>query len=206
MPNAHLNPAYFAGEAVPAFAQPAGRTQTDTSGGSAVNLADTIRMAVPAALRGPAKGSRSRRIKTALLAALLIVILVGALAPLRSSKDAMASSDLIPLAEQGIAEAPAPVMTSPFEPPEEIAKPSPPPPVAKAQAGGPNAIVTVPGVGLRHDHSITSKIITGTSLRKGERVAVLKRFAGGSGPSWVQVRTKTGRTGWVFASLVHVKR
>lgn len=207
IPNAHLNPAYFSGEGTEPFTQAAGPRTGSGSGEPSVHLADTIRMAVPAGLRAAAggNGTRSRRITTAVLAVLLLVLLIGALAPFRSSKDAMASSELIPLQEQIGSEAPAPVMTSPFEPPAPRHVQAPPPP-APERRSGPSAVVTVPGAGLRRDHTISSKILPGTSLRNGEKVAVLKRYSGGAGPSWVQVRTKTGKTGWVFASLVHEKR
>jgi hypothetical protein len=210
VPNAHLNPSYFSGECTDAFTAAnmpaAGKSGTPPS----IHVADTVRMTVPAGLRAPAKGKgmRSRRVKTIVLAALLVILLVGALAPMRSSKDAIASSELIPLREQVADEAPPPVLTTPFEPAAERQPVAPPAPAAAApqKLTGPIAVVMVPGAGLRKDHSITSRIITGSSLKDGERVAILQRFSGGSGPSWVQVRTKTGKTGWVFASLVHQKR
>jgi len=203
IPNAHLNPAYFSGEAAQPFTSAGTPPEASKERATATNLADTVRMVVPAALRAPVKGKRDRRLKTGILAGLLLLLLVAALAPVRSSKDAMASSDLIPLHEQLNGEEPAPVLATPFEPPAER-KVAPAP--AQPRQQGPTAIVTVPGAGLRRDHAISSKVIPGTTLRNGERVAVIQRFHGGAGPSWVQVRTKTGKTGWVFASLVHEKR
>jgi hypothetical protein len=100
-----------------------------------------------------------------------------------------------------------PLLETPSRSTELVSRPaaSPPAPaVAKAPAL-PEGLVTVPEVGLRSNHSMSSKGIPG-KLKRGERVAILKRHSTYSGPSWVQVRTKSGKVGWVFASVIREPR
>jgi SH3-like domain-containing protein len=61
--------------------------------------------------------------------------------------------------------------------------------------------VTIPNVGLRRNHSLESKTVPRAAIRNGERVEIINRFSNG-GPGWLQVRTKVGKVGWVFASVV----
>ncbi len=65
----------------------------------------------------------------------------------------------------------------------------------------PQALVTVPSAGLRTDHSLNAKSQR-AKVKKGERVEILRRVSPGNGPSWIQVRTVSGKTGWVWASVV----
>jgi SH3-like domain-containing protein len=68
----------------------------------------------------------------------------------------------------------------------------------------PNAVVDVPNVGLRKSPDITGRATFGT-LRRGERVEIVRRISG-KGPAWVKVKTKSGRVGWVFASVVKERK
>lgn len=64
----------------------------------------------------------------------------------------------------------------------------------------PNAVIDVPGVSLRNAPDVSGKTVS-NSLKRGERVEIRKRVSG-NGPAWVKIATKTGKTGWVFASVV----
>lgn len=70
-----------------------------------------------------------------------------------------------------------------------------------AAMNGPTGIVTVPSAGLRVEHFVDSKVLKST-VRNGERVYILKRVSSSTGPRWVQIRTKTGKVGWVWASVI----
>jgi uncharacterized protein YgiM (DUF1202 family) len=45
-----------------------------------------------------------------------------------------------------------------------------------------------------------------TTLKSGEQVSIVKRHKPDVGPTWVQVKTKSGKTGWVFASVVQERK
>ena len=79
-----------------------------------------------------------------------------------------------------------------------------PPPKPAVRQAVPNAVITVPSVGMRNKPSIKSKVMPG-SLKRGERVEVVLRHSGG-GPSWVKIKTKSGKSGWVFASVVREEK
>jgi hypothetical protein len=100
------------------------------------------------------------------------------------------------------------------EEPPEIVQPSPaavvakPKPAVKKQDFDPSlplAVIGVPDVGLRATHSLEAKVFAG-KIKKGEMVAILKRYAPGTGPTWMKIQTKEGKTGWVFASVLLEKK
>ncbi len=93
-----------------------------------------------------------------------------------------------------------PVMEEPVVVPEKVL---PPPPAAAVpkMPQGPQGIVTVPSAGLRAGHSLDAKPVRGT-VRNNERVTILKRHYGDTGPGWVQIETKSGKVGWVWAAVV----
>jgi hypothetical protein len=69
----------------------------------------------------------------------------------------------------------------------------------------PAGIITVPSVGLRAEHYIDSKILK-IKVRNGEKVYIVKKVSSSTGPRWMQIRTKSGKVGWVWASVVRVVR
>jgi hypothetical protein len=100
------------------------------------------------------------------------------------------------------------------EAPPEIVQPSPAAAVAKPKATAkkqdfdpslPLAVIGVPDVGLRATHSLEAKVFPG-KIKKGDKVAILKRYAPGTGPTWMKIQTKEGKTGWVFASVLLEKK
>ncbi len=96
-----------------------------------------------------------------------------------------------------------PVMEEPVVVTEKVLPPHPssPPAEVPKKPQGPQGIVTVPSAGLRTGHSLDAKPVRG-SVRNNERVTILKRHAGDAGPGWVQIETKSGKVGWVWASVV----
>mgnify|MGYP002069201849 CR=1 FL=1 len=81
---------------------------------------------------------------------------------------------------------------------------APPPEEVVQQSLRPNAVVDVPNVGLRNVPDIARKATFG-GLKRGERVEIVKRISG-KGPAWVKLRTKSGKVGWVFASVVRERK
>ena len=70
-----------------------------------------------------------------------------------------------------------------------------------AAFNGPTGVVTVPSAGLRAEHYVDSKVLKST-VKSGERVYIMKKVSSSTGPRWVQIRTKSGKVGWVWASVV----
>ncbi len=69
----------------------------------------------------------------------------------------------------------------------------------------PQGLVTVPRIGLRHDHSFNAKIMK-VNVRRGDRVGIIKRYSPSAGPGWLLVRTAPGSVGWIVASVVKETR
>lgn len=77
-------------------------------------------------------------------------------------------------------------------------------PAAKPVPRGPSGVVAVPSAGLRSAPSLDAHM-TKTVVKERDRVTILQRRASSSGPDWIQVATASGRTGWVWASVVKQK-
>ena len=67
-------------------------------------------------------------------------------------------------------------------------------------------IVTVPSMGLRANHSLESKVVPKARIKAREKVEILRKFSVQTSPDWYQVRTKSGKVGWVLASMVRESR
>ncbi len=91
------------------------------------------------------------------------------------------------------------------EPPTVQPAPVAPVQAAQARPKGPQGVITVPSAGLRAGPSLDSKPLR-KSVRANERVTILKRRASSAGPGWVQIETKAGSVGWVWASVVREGR
>lgn len=127
-----------------------------------------------------------------------------AYAPVFEAAGKVAVADPTPPAAEDIVE----------EEPPEIVQPSPAAAVARQKPAVkkrdfdpslPLAVIGVPDVGMRATHSLEAKVFAG-KLKKGEKVAILKRYAPGTGPTWMKIQTKEGKTGWVFASVLLEKK
>jgi hypothetical protein len=64
------------------------------------------------------------------------------------------------------------------------------------------ARVVVPQVGLREGHSFDARLIGRAVAKAGETVEIMRRHVADHGPDWYLIRTRTGKTGWVMASVV----
>jgi hypothetical protein len=107
------------------------------------------------------------------------------------------SQDLFP------AQSAQPVYQKPTTATEQPAPPAEKPaaPVVQKKSQGPGGVITVPSAGLRSGPSIAAKPAKAT-VKNNERVTILKRTPSKSGPDWVQIETKSGKVGWVWASVV----
>lgn len=136
--------------------------------------------------------SFSKKYAVFLVGALLFCIILGA-AYVYTSTGTGPAWYLNPV-EKPVEPAPIPVAPPPSKavtvPPKEVAKP----------AFQPHAVINVPSVGLRNSPDIDAKV-TSTRLTQGEGVQIVKRHSE-RGPEWVQVKTKSGKVGWVFASVL----
>ena len=68
----------------------------------------------------------------------------------------------------------------------------------------PTAVIDVPNVGLRNVPDIHMKAAP-TTLKRGEHVEVIRKISG-KGPAWLKIKTKSGKVGWVIASVVTPKK
>jgi predicted amidophosphoribosyltransferase len=137
---------------------------------------------VPAA--PPSKGLDTRVYVVGLLLSLL---LLGATVLFPAKKDAGAvAPQFVKLVAENAIQSPVPI------PERRIG----------SATEGKTGMVTVPSTGLRSSHSVESTIIPKTTIRNRERVEIIRKFRSPVGPDWVQVRTRSGVTGWVMASVV----
>jgi hypothetical protein len=193
--NEHLNPDYFEGTSNDPAGAPA-RTRKPSSRAKRAKDARPAPASEAPAAPVPAPG-RTLRISTSTVfigGMALVFLIIGALVPLRSGKKPPDMPD--PLVE-------------PFEvgPPEHAEAPAPTVrPVRAIEPEYPQGLVIVPDAGLRQSASLDARMVAKASLRSGEQVSIVKKHKPDAGPTWVQVKTKSGKSGWVFASVVQEKK
>jgi len=137
------------------------------------------------------RGRRSSRFWAYITGSAVLFLTLGALVPLLSGGKSEALPEI-------------PVVTASLWAKEEPAEKAPPPVKAPARKKywGPPGVVAVPQMGLRQKHSLGAKAVANATVRKGERVSILKRHKPAAGPRWIKIRTRKGKVGWVFASAV----
>lgn len=81
------------------------------------------------------------------------------------------------------------------------AKPDLPPPQVSKGPARLRMEIALPSVGLRSKPGFDAAPLSIT-LTEGEKVVILERYVAISGPNWVRVRAKGGKTGWLFAGAV----
>jgi hypothetical protein len=145
------------------------------------------------------KGS-ARSVRPYLIGLVVILLVLGALGSLRSGRMSVLRPEVLPDA--------LPVATELEPGAGETDEESTQPPVAAKPVvdNYPKGRVAVPGVGLRTNHSLESKAVPRSKLKNGETVSILGRYAPSAGPRWLQIKTRSGKVGWVFASVVKVSR
>lgn len=92
----------------------------------------------------------------------------------------------------------------PAQHPSPSSVPAPAPPRESVPTFQPDGTIDVPGVGLRKSPDIEAGTLSG-GLKKGEGVKIIGRRSD-AGPSWLKVQTRSGKTGWVFASVVKERK
>jgi hypothetical protein len=197
--NAHLDPGYFvATEEGPMAERKATATATNSSPRSKPRRRVSAQKSrkPPAPAKAPAPPPSAKRKPAMMMYVISIVfafVVLGAIVPLRSGKTTPP---------------PEAIDLESFRPPAHVEQEMPAPAAPAKEFRAPvarknlhPAIVTIPSVGLRTHHSLESKTVPRGGIRNGERVEIIDRYSG-VGPGWLQVRTKTGKTGWVFASVI----
>jgi hypothetical protein len=121
-------------------------------------------------------------------------VVVGNKTGMFASKAQPSDASVIPEPAQEVITEPSVVQSVPI-----------PPPAVESRPKGPQGIISVPSAGLRAGPSLDSKPLR-KSVRSNERVTILKRRPSNSGPDWVQIETRSGAVGWVWASVVREGR
>ena len=195
--NCHLNADYFEGTSTDPAGAPAASGKEPSRGKKAKD-ARPVAAEIKEQDARPVPARRSRVSASTLFIGgmALVFLIIGALVPLRSSKKPPDMPD--PLIE-------------PFEigPPDKTEAPPPSSavrPVRADEPAYPQGIVIVPGAGLRQSASLDARMVGKATLRNGEQVSLVKKVRPDFGPSWVQVKTKSGKVGWVFASVVQERK
>jgi hypothetical protein len=191
--NGHLDEKYFASAASPP--SPGRATQTATTAGTSRSSACAATVPAPAVAKartgspvgGPPFGT--------------MVLMLGVVAVLLFSAFMLFAKKPAPVNPPAVYALPQ-VSEVPARPPPVVHE-SPPAPAKEPKL--PKGIIAVPSVGLRANHSLESKAVR-CSVRGGEVVGIVKRFSPDDGPSWLHVKTKSGATGWLWASLVREHR
>jgi hypothetical protein len=203
--NAHLDPAFFvspeeSSTADPVVAPPMKASTPRKVVQRRVPAQKKRRSILPTEALVPQAKERSSVIVYVFGIALTFVIL-GAIVPLRSDRTTRL---------------PESIMLESFPPPELIQRENPQTEVtaerspAAAESRRPAAewknlrpgIVNVPAVGLRKNHSLESTIIPRAAVRNGDKIEIVTTFSPDCGPDWLQIRTKSGKVGWIIASGV----
>jgi hypothetical protein len=191
--NEHLDEKYFTSAASPT--SPGGVTQAATPGGTERSPANAAIVPAPAVAKartgspagGPPFGT--------------MVLMLGVVAVLLFSAFMLFAKKPAPVNRPAVYALPQ-VSDVPVRPPQVVHES---PPVLAKEPSLPKGIITVPSVGLRANHSLQSKAVR-CNVKGGDVVGIVKRFSSDSGPNWLQVKTKSGATGWLWASLVREPR
>ncbi len=191
--NRHIDPDYFltGALAVPGHCSP--RLSPRAPAARSESHEKSARTPASPGKPAPALTGRARKglhTKFYVIGLLFSLLLLGATALIPAKKEpAPPTSQFVQLVNQNEIKSPEPIPERrPVEPGQTL--------------DGKPAVITVPGTGLRSSHSMESNAIPRTTVRFKERVAILRRYSSQTGPDWILVRTSSGTTGWVVASVV----
>jgi len=207
--NAHLDPGYFVATEESSAAHPGVATRMKAPVPRKVTQrkasAQKKRRPVPST-EAPVPAAKKRSsVMVYVLGVGLAFVILGAIVPLQTGKTTW-------LAESTALESfPPPEVLQPETEQTDV-------PAESSHAAGESSrpaverkglrpgIVNVPTVGLRKNHSLESKIIPSAAVCNGDIIEIVSRFSPDSGPGWMQIRTKSGRVGWIIASGVKEQR
>lgn len=193
MRNDHLNPAYFdtAGTIVPPLSS-AFVSQRGSKKRVARPVSHTSAVSMPAVPR--AGRSRVRSVIGYAAVVGIAALLMATLVPLHANKN-------VPLPALAIVEAGA--TANPSDELDRVAPAAAPLSTSPEVRKNPRpATVVVPQVGLRSDHSFDSRLLERATAKAGETVEIVRRHVADHGPDWYLIRIRSGKTGWVMASVV----
>ena len=192
--NVHLNAEYFLGPERDPGQVVAAFTTTGNPRKASIHKLQVSTSSVhpPAAKQYVPPKRRRGNLKLYLGGLVLAFVVVGALVPLRSGRSNwqadLASMELPDLTSSANAPEPAgPVSRQALPVERKNIRP---------------ATITVPSVGLRANHSLSSQTLARATVEAGEKIEIVRKYSATSGPDWIQVRTKSGKMGWVIASAV----
>ncbi len=192
-PNTHLNAEYFAESLHGHGVDPTATILAKPSVGRPAPMKVTSLRLTGKLTSAPKRSS----VKMYVIGIVLAFIVLGALVPLRSGKTTgiAEAGNIEPFQISGSGDHAVPSL-GPAQVPAALAE------APRLRMG----MVTVPNVGLRVKHSLESKTVANVAVTSGEKVEIIKKFSPNDGPSWIQVRTRLGRLGWVFASVVREQK
>lgn len=192
--NEHLDPGFFdlSLEVEPpvaaAFAAQKGRARRSPRPPA---LAGQTRLPEPHAMQVNRSGLRTFVLYGA--AVVVVALLMATLDPLHADKH-------VPMPALAVINEPA---THALQAPVSTPAPDPLPPAKEEVRRNANpARVVVPHVGLREGHSFDAPLITRAVAKAGETVEIVRRHIADHGPDWYLIRTRSGKSGWVMASVV----
>jgi hypothetical protein len=186
------HPGFQASEQVPPPVQdPSAGAPVTTSVPAVAPL--TPRRALPALNQKKKAAHQSSRLGAATIAMVVLAVVIFVLGGLNAiifKKSEGPTNSYIPEVVSEASVEPPKVEAAPVVEPVAVEKPR-----------GPSGVVTVPSAGLRSKPSLEAKPLK-SIVKNKERVTILKRRASDVGPDWLQIETKSGTVGWVWASVV----
>ncbi len=123
----------------------------------------------------------------------IVALLMATLDPLHADKQ---------VAMPALARLDEPLAAPALRPSEPMSVPGPAQSAEQVHRVVNPARVVVPQVGLREGHSFDARLIGRAVAKAGETVEIVRRHAAEHGPDWYLIRLRSGRTGWVMASVV----
>ena len=126
-------------------------------------------------------------------AVVVVALLMATLDPLHADKQ---------VSMPALAVMDEPMSHASLRPADPVPAVAPAPAAGEVRRNADPARVVVPQVGLREGHSFDARMIGRAVAKAGETVEIMRRHVAEHGPDWYLIRTRSGKTGWVMASVV----
>lgn len=192
--NEHLDPAFFD---LSLETEPAPATAFVTSKGRSRRAPRPEAFAPSAVFPGPQAVPANRSgLRTFLMygaAVVVVALLMATLDPLHADKQ---------VSMPALAVMDEPMSHAALRSADPVPAVAPAPAVEEVRRNADPARVVVPQVGLREGHSFDARMIGRAVAKAGETVEIMRRHVAEHGPDWYLIRTRSGKTGWVMASVV----